>query len=506
MMEKNINIILSLISLGFLAACSVTPEYVKPDSKIVQDINKEVSKNFYHAEGIWTDATPADSTPKGDWWQIFGDAELESLLKQCEEKNPNLLAAFQTVEMAMAKSRVTEGVLYPQADAHGSYARTGLSENERGGPATFDSWRTGFGLTWDLDFFGRVRSLLGSDTAEAQAIMASYQNTLLLLQVEVANTYYTIRQFNSELELLKKTVGLRKSQVDYVSKRQNSLDTVLDLRRAEQLLYEAQAQYQAVQLNHALACDYLALLVGATPAELETTKLNIAEIVPLPPKALPSELLQRRPDIAAAERRVFAANQRIGAARAAFFPTIALTASTDLASSDIDTLLNSSSFAWGVSPKIYLPIFQGGQLMAKEEIALAEHKQQVELYRAQVLKAIREVEDSLAKIKHLSEEYVHRNKSSESARELVDLTRKRYESGFDDYFQVTDAQRVSLLNDRELIRLKAERFRASISLVAALGGGWYNTPDFESADKRGAIEEVLALPSEVFPSVNPNNQ
>ena len=523
-MMKTYRLILSAVNpvlVFVLAACSATPEYVRPSSVIdtmesAEQVDaptaeaEKISKNFYHAKGLWTQARPADAESKGNWWEIFNDKELDLLLKQCRDSNPNLAAAYQSVEMAMARSRTTLGQLAPQVGINGTYSRTGLSENERSySPIdpTYNSWRVGFGLTWDLDFFGRVRALLASDTADAQATYAAYQNTLLSLQANVANAYFTIRQYNSEIKLLRDTVKIRAEQVDYVASRVRSgVANDVDLKRAQEQLYEAQSQYEAVKLQRALTVNLLATLVGRAPGQIEATDLDIADKVPEVPEVIPSELLQRRPDIAQAERQVFAANQRIGAARAAFFPTVALSASGDLASTDIDTLINSSSLAWGVSPKIYIPIFQGGQLIAQEELALAEHRQLVEQYRATVLNAIQSVEDALAQIKFMKEELRFRNLSVASAREVVDLTRNQYDSGLVDYFELTDAQRLCLDNERAQIQLKGDQFRACTSLIAALGGGWYQAPDFEASDKRSETEKVLALPSRIFDEVNPNSK
>ncbi len=508
-MQRGIHTLTALCAALALGGCSLTPDYVKPDSAAQGKSDKsELPANFYHADGIWTDASPDDAAPKGDWWIIFSDDELNALLQACRDNNPDLAAAFQTVEMAMARARVDQGDLVPHVGFDGSYSRTSLSKNTATSwRADYDTWMAGFGLTWDLDFFGRVRSLIGSDTAEAQAVMAAYENTLLMLQSEVAQTYFTIRQNNSELKLLEETAEIRQKQVDYfANKLKSGVITDLDMKRAEQLLYEAQSQYEAVKLQKALYTDYLALLTGRIPSQIKATTLTIGEAVPAVPKAIPSEILQRRPDVAAAERRVFAANARIGAARAAYFPTVALSASSDLVSADIDTLLNSSSLAWGVSPKVYIPIFQGGKLMAQEEIAIAEHRQVVELYRSSVLRAFREVEDSLASMKYLEREYSYRSKASTSAHEVLDLTIKRHDAGVVDYYEVTDAQRISLLNDRETLRIKGDRFRACVSLITSLGGGWYRTPDFEADDKRSDTEKVLALPTEIFSDIDPNTQ
>ena len=216
----------------------------------------------------------------------------------------------------------------------------------------------------------------------------------------------------------------------------------------------------------------LALLIGSTPAEIGVKIEALDENFPKMPKVIASELLERRPDIAAAERLVYAANARIGAAQAAFFPTISLTANTDLNAAKIDKLINSNSFAWGISPQIYIPIFEAGRNLAQKRIALAAHKETLENYKSKVLTAIKEVEDSLANIKWLAVEYKARVKLVSASIDVQKMTRIQYDEGYTDYFSVSDAQRTSLNNERSLIVLRGERYRACVSLIQSLGGGW----------------------------------
>jgi len=474
-------ICLILIPTLFLFGCSFTPEYSVPTSAI--SLNEDIPDSFYHEEDLWKNATPADDTIKGPWWELFNDAELNDLMLLCRKQNPNLKAAFYRVEQARERARMTGSELYPNAGASASYARTGTSKNDYGYRGTFDSWRIGLGLTWDLDFFGRVRSLLDSDTAQAQAILAAYENTMLLLEGELANTYFTLKQANSEVELLKDTVEVRAKQLKLVQDRFDSgFSMILDVKRAEQQVFEAKAQLASATFTVEVMGEYIALLTGSIRAKFTPTKNLLGDHFPSVPKFLPSQMLERRPDIASAERSVYAANSRIGAANAAFFPTVTISASADLASSDIDTLFNASSLAWGVSPKIYNPIFQAGKLIAQRAAALQEHKEFVEKYRATVLNAIFEVESSMTKVHNLKKEYLAREKTMISAREILDLTMKQYEQGYVDFFEVSDAQRVSLLNDREFIRLKGEQYKAIISLIIASGGSW--------EERRDAVEKM----------------
>jgi len=476
------NFYLIIIPSLFLFGCSFTPDYNVPTSAISLDAN--LPDSFFHEEDLWKIATPADDESKGPWWELFNDAQLNDLMLLCRAQNPNLKSAFYRVEQARERARMTSSELYPHANASGAYTRTGTSFNDAAYRGTFENWRIGMGLTWDLDFFGRVRSLLDSDTAEAQALFAAYENTMLLLESELANTYFSLKQANSEVALLEDTVEVREKQLKLVQNRFDSgFSMILDVKRAEQQVFEAKAQLASATVTVEVMGEYLALLTGSIRAKFTPTKDLLGDHFPEVPRFLPSQMLERRPDIASAERSVYAANARIGSANAAFFPTVTISASADLASSDIDTLFNSSSLAWGVSPKIYNPIFQAGKLIAQRAAALQEHKELVEKYRATVLKAIFEVESSMAKVHNLKKEYLAREKTMLSAREILDLTLKQYEQGYVDFFEVSDAQRVSLLNDREFIRLKGEQYKAVISLIVASGGSW--------EERNAAVEKMI---------------
>lgn len=460
-----------LVAMGLaLSACTLEPDYVVPETHL--DSSAEQMKNFKYAEGLWADANPNDAQLKGKWWLIFNDEKLAKLIETCREKNPNLKVAFYTVEQARQKARMTEAELYPWLNGNVSYTKTDTSENEFSYRGAYEDYRIGLGLTWDLDFFGRVQALMASEVADAQALRAAYENTMLMLEANVASVYFSIRQYNSEIVLLKETVNVRQKQVDLVTNRAKAKYAhEADVRRAEQQLYDAVTQIASVQRLRDASINYLAFLTGTIPANLQITDEPIAEVLPKVPSIIPSQLLERRPDIAQAERGVFSANMKIGAAKSAFFPTIQITSSLDLASQDISSLLEGNSLAWGVSPRLYLPIFQAGRLYAQYQVALAQHLQASEKYKATVLNAIYEVENALSAIKNLKAEYEARAKSASAAKAVETLTRNQFDSGVIDYFEYTDAERLALTNERERIRLRGEQFRSVVALILAIGGG-----------------------------------
>ncbi len=470
---KNSKIIISILgAVATLGGCTVGPDYVPPSNSFLKQELSEA--HFYRDENLWKNAAPADTLPKGDWWAVFNDPVLSALLKQCKESNPNLTAAYYRVEQARQAARMDAADLYPQAGGNASFTRNEGSRNAAN-YSRFDKWATGLTFTWDLDIFGRVQSIIESDIAKAQASIDLYNNLILAMQTQVASVYFTLRQYTSEADLLIRTLDTRKNYTELV-RRRVKLDYAsdLDLQRALQQEYEAAAQLSTLERQIALAKNQLAILVGTTPASLEFKDAPLGDKLPLLPAAVPSQLLERRPDIAAAEREVYAANARIGVAQAGFFPTVSITANTGLEAKNIDFLINSSSFAWGVSPQIYIPIFQAGKIYAQKQVALAAHKETLENYKATVLKAIGEVEDALAEVNYLAREYQKRSAVTQASLRVQELTITQYELGSVDYFSVSDAQRQALLNEREQLRLQGNRFRACVNLIAALGGGWEN--------------------------------
>lgn len=455
-----------------LAGCMVGPDYVDPSFKIAEE--ELMKEHFSRDESLWKSALPADSLPKGDWWKVFDDPQLDALLKMCRENSPSLKAAFWRVEQARETALMDQSDLYPQLNGNASYSRRRSSKNTHGSYAgTYDNWATGFGVTWDLDLFGRIRSIIDADVADAQAALDEYENLMLLMQAQVATLYFSIRQYSSEIELLERTVKVRKDQTQYISRRLKYGEANdVDMQRALQEEYEASAQLASVERQMAVARNDIAILAGTVPSRLDFKILPLPEAMPRLPAAIPSELLERRPDIAQAERKVYAANARIGAAHAAYFPTVSFSADTSLSAEKIDKLINSSSFAWGISPQIYIPIFQAGRIYAQKQVALAAHKETLENYKNTVLNAIGEVENALAQINCLKREYDKRTDVVNASLKVQDLTQKQYDLGYIDYFSVSDAQRLALANERAQISLRGDRFKAYVNLISALGGGW----------------------------------
>ena len=487
-MKNNIKNLLLASGMAALAGCNVGPDYVAP---AFEPAKGELSQErFYRDDGLWKEATPMEAMPRGEWWKIFGDSELDRLVDLCAKNNPNLSAAFYRAEQARQAARIDESDFYPQLGGDASFSRTTVSPNAARTYPQFDNWSTGFLMTWDLDLFGRIRSIVDADVADAQASLEAYNSLMLSMKAQVARLYFTMRRYSSEIELLDRTLDVRKEQTDLV-RRRVKLDFAsdLDLQRAVQQEAEAAAQLASVIRARSVARNNMAILIGTTPSKLEFDEKPLGEELPRLPAAVPSELLERRPDIAAAERKVYAANARIGAAQAGFYPTVSITANTDLAADKLDKLINSSSFAWGISPQIYIPIFQAGRIYAQKQVALAAHKETLENYKATVLNAIGQVENSLSNINNLKSEYERRKEVSAASKKVYELTAKQYELGFVDYFSVSDASRLALISEREQISLYGGRFIACVDLIESLGGGW-KLSDSKTAEKPSMYEKI----------------
>lgn len=469
----------ALFAVSLLAGCTVGPDYEEASETV--SLPETLSAGHFHRDdGLWKSALPSDGLPRGDWWAVFGDETLNALLKECAENNPDLAAAYQRVEQAREAALVQKSDFYPKLNARASFSKTDYSKNMISNNGRYDQWLAGFGITWDLDLFGRVQSLLA-----AQARLAAYESLMLDMRANVAKAYFTLRRYKSEIDVLESTLEVRKLDTALVERRvEMDYSTQIDLKRVVQQQHEAAAQLADARRMFALSHNYLALLVGKAPAELGVRILPLGENFPAVPAAVPSELLERRPDIAEAERGVFAANARAVAAQAAFFPTVSLTANTDLSANKIEKLLNAGSFAWGISPQIYLPIFEAGRNIAQKRVALAAHREALENYRSKVLAAVREVEDALSGIAHLAEEYAQRREVVRASADVCRMARIQYDQGYTDYFSVSEAQRRELSNARELIVLRGERYNACVDLISSLGGGWkLGEPAPESAGR-----------------------
>ena len=426
--------------------------------------------------GQWKVGAPSDHIPKGSWWEIFGDAKLNELERSALVANQELKAAFATVNQARATARIARSEFFPTLDANPGFRRERFSPNQEPdfGAITANTFRMPLDLSYEIDLWGRVRRGFESARADAAATLAAFQNVMLTLQADVAQNYFRLRALDVEIATLQRSVELRKEQLSIVTTRfETGLGRELDVARARTELATAEADLAAASRQRVELENALAILAGQQPStfRIEPVADWRAEM-PLIPAGLPSELLERRPDIAEAERQLAAENARIGVAKASFFPALRLTGSGGYLSADVESLFNWESRVWSIGPSISLPIFAGGRNRANYQRAKARYEEAVARYRQRVLIAFAEVENSLAGIQLLSTQAAAQERANISAREARDLANESFSAGIVQYIDVIDADRAALQTQRANAQIAGQQLVAAVQLIKALGGSW----------------------------------
>jgi multidrug efflux system outer membrane protein len=459
-------LVAALSSPALAAFPSVGPNYQKPDTA--------APASFRDVAGSASD--PSASLPSA-WWLVFNDPALNQLEAAALDANQDLRAALARVEQARAIVGAARSSYLPSLAVEPSFTRerTSRTTDNKLPDSPSTTYRLPLDLTWELDLFGRVRRLNETSRAELAAAGALFDAARLSLTAEVASTYFTLRALDQELRVVTATIALRHDALGLVQARYKSGSAGdLDIARAETELASTEADVAALTLRRASTQNALAVLLGqAAPAHtLAARDTQPPTSLPSIPAGLPSELLTRRPDIAAAERTLAAANARIGLAKAAFFPALSLTGSAGYASADIDDLFKSDSKLWSIGPSLYLPIFQGGRNRANLARSRAAYEETLATYRQRVLIAFREVQDTLTATHLLAQQADAQSRAVASARRGSDLSQKRYDAGFVSYLEVVDAQRTALDVERAEARLNGQRWITHVALIKALGGGW----------------------------------
>lgn len=456
---------IAFLLLVGLTGCSMAPDYRPPATPVPRD--------FKELEG-WTAATPMDQAPRGQWWEAFGDPVLNDLEARAEQASPTLAAALARYDQAKASAGIERADLFPQVNAGGDASRQRLSGNRFGGNGTapvYDDFSVGATLDYELDLWGRIRNSVKAARADAQASEADLASARLSLQAAVADAYARLRGLDAEAELLRQTVdAFGKAYRLTTTRHDGGIASGIDVNRAKTVLDNAQAQISAVANERAATEHEIAALVGAIASDFSIPVRVQPLRAPELPVGAPSQLLQRRPDIAAAERRIFAANARIGVARAAFFPTLTLGLSGGYQASHGELFSKPSSF-WGLGPaSAVLALFDGGRRRAGVRMSRAEYEEMTAGYRETVLGAFRQVEDALAANRHLADQAVSQRGAATAAGRTSELALTRYRDGASDYLEVVTAQTDALEAQRALLAVQTQRMRASVALVKALGG------------------------------------
>ncbi len=488
-----------LFLLLSLAGCSVAPPY-DPPQPVLPAVFKEAPRDVDAA--AWKPAEPGDGAARGAWWTVFGDPRLDELQRQALQANQTLQAGIARVERSRALARAAGADRFPQIDVGAGVTRFRASPASLGLPADAavspqTAWRANVGAGYEVDLFGRVKSALAAAQADAEQDQALLRSLLLAIQADVAQHYLLLRWLDTEIGLLEDTVALRADAVGIIDRRVREGEAgELDLARARTELSNARSDRIALTRTRAEIEHALAVLLGMAPAQLTIEAEPIVfRPVAIPP-GVPSALLERRADIAAAERAMASANARIGVTRAAYFPRLSLTGLLGFESGELGDLFRSASRTWALGPLVgtmlSMTIFDGGRREAVETGAAADYDRAVADYRQTVLTALREVEDNLSALRILAEQSREESRSVESARRAAQLSSTRYREGYVSYFEVIDAERQVLAAQRAALQTDRERALATVALVRALGGGWQPALD--------------AAPSQSGPGAHPDDQ
>lgn len=453
-----------------LQGCSLAPAYTAPIVDLPAQYREQTS------DGPWHSAQPADQV-SSHWWQVYQDERLNALQQQLLTANPDLAAAVAHYDAAQAYAGQLHAGLFPQITASGQPQRQRQSDNRplRGStqPSVYNSNTAGFALNFDLDLWGKIRNQVAAGDAQAQASSDDLGVARLSLQRQLASLYVQLDGLDAQRDILSRSLDDYSQALQLTRDRyQGQIASELDLTRAQSQLAEAQAQLDDVRAQRNLTEHAIGELVGQPASRFTLPASEHRLNLPEQPHTLPSTLLQRRPDIAAAERRVFAANAHIGVAKAAWYPDFSLTGLLGGQTEGTGNLLAASNRFWALGPLVSLPIFDGGRLDAQERQAHAEFEEASAHYRSQVLHAVREVEDNLAQLRDLQQESLDEQAAANAALHTQNLAIHSYEAGAVSYLDVVTAQTAALQAQRQVQALHTRQLQASVGLLTALGGGW----------------------------------
>jgi NodT family efflux transporter outer membrane factor (OMF) lipoprotein len=468
-MTPRIKRIFLLCALSTLAGCAVGPDYQRPEMAMPAQF-KELRD--------WKVAEPRDDAFRGPWWERYGDAQLNALVSEIEVSNQTVKAAQAQLREARALIEATRAGYFPTITSGFSASRGQAASTTSGSQAAtatpiLTTDRLSLGASWEADVWGRISRSVESNSAAAQASTADLQAALLSAQATLVQSYMQLRVNDAQRRLLDQTVVAYERSLQITRNRYESgVAGRVDIAQAETQLKSTQAQaidlgVQRAQLEHAIA-----LLMGKAPADFALSVSDTLPTLPEIPVALPSVLLERRPDVAAAERRAAAANAQIGVAQAAFFPALTFSAAGGYQNSSLSQLLTLPNRFWSLGPALALTLFDAGARSAQKEQAIATYDQNVATYRQAVLTAFQDVEDNLASLRILATEAVVQHEATQLAAESLHLTENQYQAGTVSYLNVVTAQATALSAKISDLTIVGRRLVASATLLKAMGGDW----------------------------------
>jgi NodT family efflux transporter outer membrane factor (OMF) lipoprotein len=466
-----------------LFGCTAGPDYVRPPV---------ATPAAYKETQGWKQAAPRDDKPRGDWWEVFNDPQLSALVTQVAISNQTIKVAEAQVRAARALTDQARAAFFPVITGDASLTRSGGrvstsggTVNSTGGFRGANSYNVSADASWEIDLWGKIRRTFEASEATQQATVGDLGAAQLSAQATLAEDYFMLRAQDAQIRLLNDTAKEYEKSLQ-LTRNQYAVGVAgrADVVQAETQLKSTQAQAIDAMLLRAQLEHAIAILVGKPPAEFSIAVEPVPTAFPSIPVALPSDLLERRPDIAAAERRAAAANAQIGAAEAAFFPTLTLTATGGFQSTLISQLFELPSRYWSLGPGLAEVLFDAGLRRAQTDQAIATYDQSVATYRQTVLTAFQDVEDNLAALRILEQEAAVQDEAVKAARESVTITLNQYRAGTVNYLAVVVVQTTALSNERAALTILGQRLADSVALIKALGGGWSETPPVADATQR----------------------
>lgn len=467
-MKKSKSLALTVAATLALGACSMAPTYKQPEAPVA---------DHYQPAGPWTAASPADQLPREGWWKLYGDARLDDLEGQLLAHNADLAAALASYQQSRDFLQQVRADLFPQVSAGAGAIRTRQSDNAALRGATSPTWYDTYSLTgqatYEVDLWGRVHDNVAAGRASMQASAADLASVRLSLEAQLADSYLVLVGLDRQIDLLQKSVDAYQRALQLTRTLQaGGAVSGLDVNRAQTQLSSTRSQLSQTKAQRDLLLHAIAVLVGQPASSFTLEAKTDLPALPVIPVGLPSTLLQRRPDIAAAERRTAEANAQIGVARSAFFPSLTLNAGGGFSSGAWGNLLTAPSQVWALGPTLLMDIFDGGRRRAQVDAAHAAFDEASAHYRSTVLTAFQQVEDNQSLLNNYGNALVDQDDATKAADHTLNLSMALYKQGANSYLDVVTAQVASLDAHLVLLGLQTNQLRASVGLVRSLGGGW----------------------------------
>ncbi|MET3106141.1 multidrug efflux system outer membrane protein [Oxalobacteraceae bacterium GrIS 2.11] len=470
-MKRRSHFVLGVLALACLSACQSGPDYHKIDT--ATPLNWQTQTQFQPAQ-------PSDAQLKDNWWEMFGDTQLTQLEQQALAHNQCLVAAAEHLNQARLQVTVSSAGQLPAVDLVTGAARSKTSANRplssynvANSSVVQNNLQVGLAVNYEADLFGRVRRVVESSKAAAEQAGADFENTRLILMADLASNYFNLRELDGEIAIVQKGVDLQGKALDFI-RRRYELDYASGLELAQQqaLLEANQTQLALLQNRRAGLQNAIATLTGTAAPEFKLAAQTELVAMPAMPTALPSEVLQRRPDVAAAERAMAVANANIGVARAAYYPSIILQAGGGWDSNKWSNLISAPSLLWALGATATEHLFDAGKTTANVKIAESSYVQTVANYRQSVLVAMQEVQTGIDSLTILNAASAKAEAAARSSEKVLDIANARYAGGLDIYLNVITAQQTLLANQRQALQIRGQQLANAVFLVKAMGGGW----------------------------------